>query len=53
MVVPIYNHISSVEGFLFSTPSPAFIVCGFFDAGHFGRCEVIPPSSFDLYFSNH
>ena len=26
----------------FSTPSPAFIVCKFFDDGHSGWCEVIP-----------
>ena len=31
------------EGSLFSTSSPAFIVCRFFfDSGHSDRCEVIP-----------
>ena len=40
------------EGSLFSTPSPAFIVCRFFDDGHSDRCEVIPHGSFDLHFSN-
>ena len=30
------------EGSLFSTPSPAFIVCRFFDEGHSDWCEVIP-----------
>ena len=40
------------EGSLFSTPSPAFIVCRFFDDGHSDRCEVIPHCSFDLHFSN-
>ena len=30
------------EGFLFSTPSLALIICRFFDAGHFDQCEVIP-----------
>ena len=29
------------EGSLFSTPSRAFIVCRFFDAGHSDQCEVI------------
>ena len=29
------------ERSLFSTPSPAFIVCGLFDDGHSDRCEVI------------
>ena len=40
------------EGSLFSTPSPAFTVCGLFDDGHSDRCEVIPHCSFDLHFSN-
>ena len=29
------------EGSLFSTPSPAVIVCRLFDDGHSDRCEVI------------
>ena len=41
------------EGSLFSTPSPAFIVCGLFKDGHSDRCEVIPHCSFDLHFSNN
>ena len=41
------------EGSLFSTPSPAFIVCRFFDDGHSDWCEVIPHCSFDLHFSNN
>ena len=40
------------EGSLFSTPSPAFIVCRLFDDGHSDRCEVIRHCSFDLHFSN-
>ena len=40
------------EGSLFSTPSPAFIVCRYFDDGHSEQCEVIPHCSFDLHFSN-
>ena len=40
------------EGSLFSTPSPAFPVCRFFDNGHSDRCEVISHCSFDLHFSN-
>ena len=39
------------EGSLFSTPSPEFIVCRFFDDGRSNRCEVIPHCSFDLHFS--
>ena len=30
-----------IEGSLFSTFSPAFIVCGFFDDGYSDQCEVI------------
>ena len=29
------------EGSLFSTPSPAFIVCRFFDDGHSDWCEMV------------
>ena len=36
------------EGSLFSTPSPAFIVCRFFDDGHSEQCEVILHCSFLL-----
>ena len=35
------------ERFLFSTPSPAFIVCRLFDEGHSDQCEVISHCSFD------
>ena len=31
-----------LEDSLFSTPSPAFIVCRHFDDGHSAQCEVIP-----------
>ena len=40
------------EGSLFSTLSPVFIFCRFFDNGHSDQCEVIPYCSFDLRFSN-
>ena len=33
---------------LFSTPSPAFIVCRLFDEGHSDWCEVISHCGFDL-----
>ena len=36
----------------FSIPSPAFILCRFFDDGHSHQCEVIPQYSFDLHFSS-
>ena len=41
------------EHFLFSTPSPAFIVCRLFDEGHSERHEVISHCGFDLHFSNN
>ena len=39
------------EGSLFSTCSPAYIVCRFFD--DCDQCEVISHCSFDLPFSNN
>ena len=41
------------EHSLFSSPSPAFIVCRLFDDGHSYWCKVIPHCSFDLHFSNN
>ena len=41
MAVQIYIPSSSARGSLFSTLSPAFIVCRFFDDGHSDWCEVI------------
>ena len=41
------------EGSLFSTLSPAFIVCRHFDDGHSEWLEVISHCSFDLHFSNN
>ena len=38
---------------LFSTPSPAFILCRLFNDGHSDWCEVISPCGFDLHFSNN
>ena len=38
---------------LLSTPSPAFVVYGFFDDRHSDQCEVIFHCSFDLHFSNN
>ena len=50
VAVPIYIPTSSVRGFPFSTPSPAFFVCRFFDDRHSNRCEVISHCSLDLDF---
>ena len=42
---------TTLEGSLFSTSSPAFIVRRLFNDGHSDWCEVIPQYSFDLHFS--
>ena len=34
------------EGSLLSLPSPAFVVCGFFDGSHSDRCEMITSLQF-------
>ena len=55
VAISIYQHTfppTVQEGSLFSTPSPAFIVCRFFYDGHSDLCEVISHCSFDLHFSN-
>ena len=36
----LYSHQHLQVGFLFSIPSPAFIVCRLFDDGHSDQCEV-------------
>ena len=41
MAVSVYIPTNSAGRFLFSTSSPAFIVCRFFDDGHSDVCEVI------------
>ena len=43
----LHSH-QQCRSFLFSTPSPAFIVCRFFDNGHSDWCEVIPHCSFEF-----
>ena len=40
------------ERSLFSTPSPAFIVCRLFDDGHSDQCQVISHCNYDLHFSS-
>ena len=48
-IIPVCISTNSVEGSsLFSTPSPAFVSCGFINDGHSGWCEVVSQSSFDL-----
>ena len=40
------------DGFIFSTPSSVYIVCGYFGSWPFWD-ELIPACSFDLHFSNN
>ena len=38
---------------LFSTPSPAFIVCRLFDSSHSDWHEMVPQCGFNLHFSDN
>ena len=38
----VHSHQQCSGGYLFSTPSPAFVFCRFFDDGHSDLCEVVP-----------
>ena len=49
VAVPVYIPASCVGGSLLSTPSPAFVVCGFFDDSHSDWYEVIPHCGFDFH----
>ena len=51
VAAPIYLPTNNVEGFPFSTFSPAFVFCKLFNDGHSNQCEVV--CSFDLHFSNN
>ena len=53
VAVSTYIPTNSARMFLFSTPSPAFIVCRLFDDGHSNWCKVISHGGFDLHFSNN
>jgi len=37
----------------FSTPSPAFVLCGLINDGHSDWCTVVSHGSFDLHFSTN
>ena len=38
---PIYIPTNSARGFSFSTPSPAFVICGIFNDGHSDSCQMV------------
>ena len=48
----LHSH-TGLEGSLFSTPSPAFIVCRLFDSSPFDWCEMVPHCGFDFHFSDN
>ena len=52
VTTPAFIPTNSVEGFLFSTPSPAFGICRLFNDGHSDQCEMVLHCSFDLHFSS-
>ena len=52
-IPPTVDKSLEKEGSLFSTSSPGFIVCRFFDDGHSNQSEVIPHYSFDMHLSNN
>ena len=45
--------VAAQEASVFSTSSPASIVCRLFDDGHSDWCEITPYCGFDLHFSNN
>ena len=53
VAVSTYISTNSTRGFPFSTSSPAFIACRFFEDCHSDLYEVIPHCSFDLHFYNN
>ena len=46
MAAPIYIPTNNVQGFLFSTSSPAFVICRLLDNGHSNRCQGAPHCRF-------
>ena len=46
--INLHSLLAMQEGSLFSTPSPAFIVCRLFDDHHSDWCEVISHYDLDL-----
>ena len=51
--ISLHSHQQCKEGSLFSTPSPAFIVCRLSDSSHSDQHEMVPHCGFDLHFSDN
>ena len=49
----VHSHQQCKRGSLFSTLSPAFVICRLFSDGHSDHGEVVCHCSFDLHFSNY
>ena len=47
----LHSHQQCKISYLLPTPSPVFLLCGFFDDSHSDWCEMIPHCSFELHFS--
>ena len=50
--IDLHSH-QQFESSFYSTLSPAFFICRFFNCGHFDWCEVVPQCSFNLHLSNN
>ena len=53
VAIPVCIPTNSAKSSLFSTPSPALIVCRLFDDDCSDWCEMIPCCGFDLHFCNN
>ena len=51
--ISLHSHQQCKKVSYSPTPSPAFIVCKFFDDGHSDWCKVVPDCSFDLHLFNN
>ena len=49
----LHSYQQCKRGSLFSTPSPAFIVCRLLDSSHSDWHEMVPHCGFDLHFSDN
>ena len=49
----LYLHQQCQKVTLFSTPSPAFLICTVFNDCHYDQGQAVPHCSFDLDFSNN
>ena len=49
----LHSHQQCKRGFLFSTPSPAFIACRLLDHSHSDWHEMVPYGGFYLHFSDN